>query len=194
MNKIRQISLKAKADTELLEGLRQGENNVVSYIYKSSFPSVLHLILTNSGTEDEAKDVFQEAVMVLYDKVLRDDFTLRSKISTFLYAVCRRLWLKQLRKRDYTVDIVERDRFELIEVEDDLINHREKEIEFNKMHKAMSLLGEPCKTILNEFYLNNKSMKDICDLMGYTNTDNAKTQKYKCLQRLKKLFFGQQSE
>ena len=105
MSKIRQISPQTKSDTELLEGLRRGTNDVVSYIYKSSFPSILHLILANNGTEDEAKDIFQEAVMVLYDKVLQHDFVLRSKISTFLYAVCRRLWLKQLRKRDHTVNL-----------------------------------------------------------------------------------------
>ncbi|MGO1595978.1 MAG: RNA polymerase sigma factor [Sphingobacterium sp.] len=194
MSKIRKISPQTRSDTELLEGLRQGENNVVSYIYKSSFPSILYLILANNGTEDEAKDIFQEAVMVLYDKVLQHDFILRSKISTFLYAVCRRLWLKQLRKRDRTVNIVEQENFEVVEVEEDIVNHEEKELEFKKMHTAMNLLGEPCKTILKEFYINNKSMKDICELMGYTSTDNAKTQKYKCLQRLKKLFFGQKSE
>jgi hypothetical protein len=50
-------------------------------------------------------------------------------------------------------------------------------------------LGEPCKTIIEEFYLNSRSMQEICEQFGYTNADNAKTQKYKCLQRLKKLFF-----
>ncbi|MNR59372.1 hypothetical protein D3C85_1806190 [compost metagenome] len=59
------------------------------------------------------------------------------------------------------------------------------------MEHAMSLLGEPCKTILHDFYIQNRSMQDICEKFGYTNTDNAKTQKYKCLQRLKKLFFTQ---
>lgn len=132
MSKIRKISPQTRSDTELLEGLRQGENNVVSYIYKSSFPSILYLILANNGTEDEAKDIFQEAVMVLYDKVLQHDFILRSKISTFLYAVCRRLWLKQLRKRDRTVNIVEQENFEVVEVEEDIVNHEEKELEFKK--------------------------------------------------------------
>lgn len=193
MNKIRQIPPEKKADTELLAGLRQGDNSMVSHIYKTSFPAVLHLILANNGTEDEAKDIFQEAVMVLYDRALQDDFKLHSKISTFLYAVCRRLWLKQLRKRDFTVSIVDQENWEAVEVDQDIVNHQEKEVEFSKMYTAMDLLGEPCKTILKEFYVNNKSMKDISLLMGYTNTDNAKTQKYKCLQRLKKLFFGQKS-
>ena len=57
------------------------------------------------------------------------------------------------------------------------------------MKKALENLGEPCKTIIQDFYIHNLSMQDICEKFGYTNTDNAKTQKYKCLQRLKKLFF-----
>ena len=59
------------------------------------------------------------------------------------------------------------------------------------MGDALNLLGEPCKTIIEDFYINNRSMKEICENFGYTNADNAKTQKYKCLQRLKKLFFQQ---
>jgi len=57
------------------------------------------------------------------------------------------------------------------------------------MEKALESLGEPCQTILRDFYIHNRSMADICEKFGYTNTDNAKTQKYKCLQRLKKTFF-----
>ncbi len=57
------------------------------------------------------------------------------------------------------------------------------------MHHSLDQLGEPCKTILRDFYLYNKSMEEITDKFGYTNADNAKTQKYKCLQRLKALFF-----
>ncbi|MEO1653708.1 MAG: sigma-70 family RNA polymerase sigma factor, partial [Bacteroidota bacterium] len=65
----------------------------------------------------------------------------------------------------------------------------EKEIQFNKMAEAMEKLGEPCRSILRDFYLKKMSMQEICEKMGYTNADNAKNQKYKCLQRLKKIFF-----
>ena len=58
------------------------------------------------------------------------------------------------------------------------------------MNLALDEIGEPCKTLLKDFYIKNLSMKDIQEKFGYTNTDNAKTQKYKCLQRLKKIFFN----
>ena len=193
MSKIRQILPKTRDDRELLEGLRSGDNSVISYIYKTCYPSVSHLITGNNGSEDEAKDVFQEAVMVLYDKVTHENFELSSKLSTFLYAVSRRLWLKQINKRENAMGTSDSGGLEIADVESDVQIHLQKEHEFAKMDSAMNQLGEPCQTILRDFYIRNKSMNEICEKFGYTNTDNAKTQKYKCLQRLKKLFFGHKS-
>lgn len=194
MSKIRQILPKTREDKELLEGLRNGDNSVISYIYKTCYPSVSHLITGNKGSEDEAKDIFQEAVMVLYDKVTHENFELSSKLSTFLYAVCRRLWLKQLNRRENAMGTSNSDDLEIPDVEHDIQLHLDKENDFAKMDSALAQLGEPCQTILRDFYIKNKSMNEICDKFGYTNTDNAKTQKYKCLQRLKKLFFDQKSD
>ena len=59
------------------------------------------------------------------------------------------------------------------------------------MEKAMSGLGEPCKSLLEAFYMQKRSMQEIASGFGYTNAENAKNQKYKCLMRLKKLFFSQ---
>lgn len=75
-------------------------------------------------------------------------------------------------------------------VDDDVEQNDEQEVQFVKMKSALDHLGEPCKTIIQDFYMHNLSMQDICEKFGYTNTDNAKTQKYKCLQRLKKIFFN----
>ena len=79
---------------------------------------------------------------------------------------------------------------DILHVEDDIEKHQEKENKFDQMNLALQNLGEPCKTLIKDFYIKNLSMKDIQEKFGYTNTDNAKTQKYKCLQRLKKLFFN----
>jgi len=59
------------------------------------------------------------------------------------------------------------------------------------MEKAIGSLGEPCKSLIEAFYIQKRNMQDIATQFGYTNADNAKNQKYKCLMRLKKLFFAQ---
>ncbi len=89
----------------------------------------------------------------------------------------------------YSGDI--RDFQEYMAIDDDIEKNKDRDLEFNKMGSALQLLGEPCKTIIEDFYIHNRSMQEICENFGYTNSDNAKTQKYKCLQRLKKLFFQQ---
>mgnify|MGYP003580969942 CR=1 FL=1 len=148
----------------------------------------MQFILNNNGDEDDAKDVYQEGIIVLYNKIKGGDFELSSKLKTYIYSVCRRIWLKKLAQQNKkTSDIADFE--DVLVVDDEVEQHEEKDRQFDKMQSALVLLGEPCKTIIQDFYIHNLSMQDICEKFGYTNTDNAKTQKYKCLQRLKKLFF-----
>lgn len=154
---------------------------------------IMSMVCSNSGTEQEARDIYQDAVIAFYEKVQQPDFVLTCKIKTYLYAVSRRLWLKQLsEKKRYLGKIEENEKF--LEIEEEMISIAKREEEFEKMAKALELLGEPCRSILEDFYFNDQSMENIRDKFGYTNTDNAKNQKYKCLQRLKKLFFSGNNE
>jgi RNA polymerase sigma factor (sigma-70 family) len=176
------------SDNDLIIGIRSGAKNILDQIYVAYFPMVLQMVLANNGNEDDAKDIFQESVIVLYNKVRETEFELNAKLKTFIYAVCRRLWLKKLNHQSRFSNNLAA----LPDLEEnifDLEAHEAQNQQFRLMQEALDQLGEPCKTIIEQFYLHNKSMQDICEQFGYTNTDNAKTQKYKCLQRLKKLFF-----
>jgi len=186
----KQIKTSAPTDSEIVFGILNNSESAIKRLYVAYFPMVLQLIVNNNGTADDAKDIYQEAIIVLYNKIKKGDFELNSKLKTFLYSVCRRLWLKRLSQMSrYGGDL--KDFQEFVPVEEEVEDQHERNLQFGKMQSALGLLGEPCKTIIEDFYINNKSMQDICERFGYTNTDNAKTQKYKCLQRLKKLFFQQ---
>ena len=80
---------------------------------------------------------------------------------------------------------------ETVPVEDVLEEHGKKDADFEMMEKSFGMIGEPCKGLLEAYYLQKKNMQEIADDFGYTNSANAKTQKYKCLMRLKKIFFSQ---
>ena len=80
---------------------------------------------------------------------------------------------------------------ELVPVEEELELHEQRNSDFIMMEKAMQHLGEPCKSLLEAYYLQKRNMVEIAENFGYTNADNAKNQKYKCLVRLKKIFFEQ---
>ncbi len=184
------MQLKAQYDqTALLEGLAKQDKKAIETIYKENFNLVQALVLNNNGNPDDAKDIFQEAMIVLYQKVKSGAFELNCQLKTFVYSVCRRLWLKRLMQQNrYTLYENHND---LVMVEDDVEDHERRNAEFTLMEKSMNSLGEPCKSLLELFYMQKKGMQEIAASFGYTNADNAKTQKYKCLMRLKKLFFSQ---
>ncbi|QJD97951.1 sigma-70 family RNA polymerase sigma factor [Mucilaginibacter robiniae] len=184
------INNSAPTDSEVVFGILNNSETILKRLYTAYFPMILQLIINNNGTADDAKDVYQEAIIVLYNKVKSGKFELSSKLKTFLYSVCRKLWLKRLNQMSrYAGDI--KDFEEHVPAEEDVDLHTERDMQFTRMKGALELLGEPCKTIIEDFYIHDQSMQEICEKFGYTNADNAKTQKYKCLQRLKKLFFQQ---
>lgn len=178
-------------DLLLLKGLAKNDKRSVEEIYKQNFNLIQALIINNSGSTDDAKDIFQEAMVVLYEKTRSGSFELNCQIKTYLYSVAKRLWLKRLQQSNrYVSNDFENDENE-ISVDDDMVDHEEKDKEFKMMHEAIGNLGEPCKSLLIAFYFNKKNMQEIAENFGYTNAENAKTQKYKCLMRLKKIFFTQ---
>jgi RNA polymerase sigma factor (sigma-70 family) len=174
----------------LLKGLAQNDRKAIETIYKQNYNMVQTLVVNNSGSIEDAKDIFQEALIVLYEKAKSGSFELNCLIRTYVYSVCRRLWLKRLHQLQNTAPEVESIE-ETVPVEDELEAHEQKNMDFLLMEKAMQSLGEPCKSLLESYYLHKKSMMEIAGDFGYTNADNAKNQKYKCLMRLKKLFFDQ---
>lgn len=182
------------SDEHIIIALRNNDDSVLSVLYKLYFGSINHFIITNNGSEDDAKDIFQEAIIVFYQNIKDQNFELNCKIKTYLYSVSRLMWLKKIKKASAIVGkITDFEGFIAIEDADaDLIE--ERELQFGKMASALSQLGEPCKTLVEDFYIKQLSMSQISEKFGYTNADNAKTQKYKCLMRLKKLFFKQEKD
>ena len=178
-----------RSNDELLSALRRGDEKALGMLYKMHFPMVLHFIISNNGTEQEAKDIYQEAIIILYENVQDGNFELTCKIKTYLYSVCRRQWLKKLAEKSrYVGKIEDFESFVPFVKEDSDIE--EKDNQFKTMSQALEKLGEPCRTILEDFFIHNFTMQQITEKMGYTNADNAKNQKYKCLMRLKKIFFS----
>lgn len=183
-----------RTDRAVVERVAANDPEALQELYDNYFPMIRRMVLQNQGDEDDAKDLFQEAVMVVYEKSRNPDFVLECKLGTYLYAIGHRLWLKSLHQRQLQPTSRAKTETELEDapdVETDIRDHEAREERFRIMEGALMRLGEPCKTLLEDFYIRRRSMQEIAEKFGYTNPDNAKTQKYKCLNRLKKLFFDQ---
>lgn len=176
-------------DSQFITGLRNGNNEVLTALYKKYYNIVLKLVVNNSGTSHAAKDVYQETIIVLYENVRKPQFELNCQLQTYIYSVAKRIWLKHLKKNGHVFLIKEDSEGEIADVSEDLSFHDQKEKDFDKVNQSLANLGEPCATLIKDFYVQKLSMDEIAEKFGYTNADNAKNQKYKCLQRLKKYFF-----
>lgn len=177
-------------DNSLLKGVAAENSGALEQLYKLYYNMVQTMVLENNGSKDDAADLFQEVVIVLYQKVKTGNFELSAQLKTYIYAVGKRIWLRKLQKEQrYTTqpDFVA----DTIAVADEVEQYTQLQNDFELMEAALSKVGEPCKSLLQAYYLQKKPMNTIAVEFGYTNADNAKTQKYKCLVRLKKIFFAQ---
>lgn len=181
-------------EQELLIQLTNGNPKVTEQVYKQHFRFVRKWIAKTGGSDEDAADICQESMIVLYEKSRSGDFALTCKLSTYLFAVARNLWYKKLQSQPKGLQAIDDEEEINIEgnYEDDIKAHLERESHYAQLDIALSQLGEPCSTLLKSFYFNDSSMQQIASDLGYTNADNAKTQKYKCLARLKKIFYATQ--
>ncbi len=178
-------------EESLVEQLKRCYDNALKQVYRSNFKPVLHLVISKIGTEDDARDIYQDAICVLYEMMRKPEFELSCAVGTYIYSVSRNLWLKELRKRS-NGDLRLKDEEDHAEAnsEEETEMFLLKEGRIDKINSSMKELGEPCNTILSDFFYHKLSMEEIAEKMGYTNAENAKNQKYKCFVRLKKIFMA----
>ena len=165
-------------DHEILDRIKRGEERVLDYLYKKYFRMMAKIVLGNSGTEDDAKDIYQEALIVFWQKASSGNLVLTSKISTYLYSICLNQWRKELDRRS-RLSREEKDG-------EDYQTHEENQ-SYKIVLQCIEELGDPCKSILMYHYFDGMSMTDIAEKMNFANTDTAKTKKYKCKKRLDSL-------
>jgi RNA polymerase sigma factor (sigma-70 family) len=163
-------------DNDILRRIRQGDERALDYLYRKNFKMMTKIVINNNGSEDEAKDIFQEALIVFWQKVISGNLVLSSKISTYLYSVCQNLWRKELERKSKLTDEEHDDRVE--ESDED------KKERVSIINECLDQLGDTCKKILTYYYFDNLSMNDIADIMNFANSDTAKTKKYKCKKEL----------
>ena len=140
---------------------------------------------TNCQAAD-AEDIYQEALLVFYKKAQAPDFRLSASINTYLYSVCNFMWKDALRKKEKHVFT---DVNESSIPDEDFLKDLEVHHQYDVAEQVISSLGERCKELLVLFYFQALKLKDIAKKMGYNSENTTKNQKYKCLQRLKRLYF-----
>lgn len=171
-------------DKDYLHGLLNRDDKVLRIIYKKFSGRIRSFIIKNGGTPEDAKDVFQDALMIILEKIKAPDFELKSSFYTYLFSVCKLTWYAKRRKKvNHTVTIP--DDNTLIDqknIEEELFN---RELD-NIYRENFSKLGTICQQLLRLFFV-KKSMTEIAKLLDLKNEHTARTRKYRCREKLKKL-------
>ncbi len=172
-------------EKEIFSRICQGDESALEEIYKKYYRMMTKLVISNSGTEDEAKDIYQEALIVFWQKSISGNFVLTSKISTYIYSICLNLWRKELDRKK---------RFSNEEKDSQEYQNQDRDERIKIINLCIDQLDETCKKVLMYYYYDRMSMANIADKLGFANTDTAKTKKYKCKKKLDEIIKSQYSE
>ncbi len=178
------------SNTHLLRGLQQGKKWAIEQLYRDAYPTVQSLIKRNSGTVDDAKDLFQDCLLILIPKLREPSFTIKAAPSTYLYAIARNQWLSKLRKNNKNpVDLI---------VDEPEINYQLKELAdfdpdksaanselYGLVKKAFKKLGEDCQKVIQMKHIHKYSHEEITEEMEYT-TSYSRLKLNKCMTQLRK--------
>ncbi|WP_350291580.1 sigma-70 family RNA polymerase sigma factor [uncultured Croceitalea sp.] len=173
--------MSTKKDTEILHGFITGNSLVLREIYSRHFPEVKSYIVKNSGTENDAKDIFQDALVITYQKLKSDSLNLECSLATYIFAVSRNLWMNSLRKRKKTIS-VDAVLDISVNLEKGILYEIERQERVSLYQKHFLKLGENCQQVLKHFFL-GKKMQEIASLMDYTHAYTRK-KKFECKKKL----------
>jgi RNA polymerase sigma factor (sigma-70 family) len=166
------------SDSDLLKGLVDRDKSVLRELYSVFFESIRQMVLYNNGREEDAHDLFHEALLVLFQKARTGDFILKSSLGTYLYSVSRLLWLKELEKRKrllhQPVD------FEAYyDPDDDIAVVAEYNEKLQIYRQEFEKLSADCQKVLSLF-MDGMSISAITEQMGYRSDQHTRNRRYRC--------------
>ena len=159
--------MKSFSEEDIIVGLRKRDNQVIQFIYKENFDKIGALVTNNNGSDDDAEDVFQEALIIIFKRLRdEDNFDLTSTFTTYLYSISRLIWLKKLREtRKMEVTELKREMEEYIEFEEPP-PVADKDLRLAVYQRNLKLIPEDCQKILT-FTAQNVAAKDIAEKLGF---------------------------
>ena len=170
---------------DLLQDLRTENNFAFGALYEQYFSMVHTFVVRNSGQPADAEDVFQDTMVVLVEKLRRDDFQLTATLKTYVYAIAKLVWLKKLRSKDRYMVLDDWDTETLfIEVQ---LQIEEESTFKDRLTGYMSKISLHCQNLINDMFFREKTIEQIQDEYGYSSRHNAQNQKHKCVEQIRKV-------
>lgn len=168
-------------NNQYLKAIEVGDHKGLEQIYREFAPAVLKLVTSNGGSKEDARDVFQSALIVVYQRMKEDKLTLSGSFGGLLYGISRNIWGNRLQKKSFKeVSIPEEAKYTLEETWQDEIEEEEKR---KLLRDKMKQLGVQCRQLLELFFA-NISMEEIRQHLGFGSVSYAMKRKFICKEKL----------
>lgn len=174
---------------EIIRAIKQNDDPVLKHLYQSNYAKVEQYVLKNRGSEQQAKDIYQEAFIVMWKNIQVDKFVPKGEtaIQGYLYTIARNKWMDYVRSAYFkkTVSAQEEKALDQSLYQAELESPEENPF-MNTVLGAFSELGADCKQLLNYFYFDKKSLKEIASILNI-GAASVRNKKYRCMQSLRAL-------
>ena len=173
------------SELDLLYELKKGSSQAFESLYKNHFRMVASLISRMGGNQNDVEDIFQETLFVLVKNIRSPEFELTSKISTYMHAIARNLWLKKGHQRRKEISMADEDILHLsLPTENEQEDWGEKELMVGVVLDNLNELEPDCRQVIRLTFLKKMSHSEVANILGYTKAF-VKVKKFRCLKYLR---------
>jgi RNA polymerase sigma factor (sigma-70 family) len=164
----------------IIEGLRHNDKDVLKYVYRHYFPMVRYFIIKNQGSEEDAEDMFQEAIVAVCQRVKRKKMSLDCSFKTYFYSVVRHMWLQYLERNKVQYELSDMDEFLMLEEQEIYDDFQSKKAIFQRRFLDLT---ELCQKVLL-MVVDGITYEEIALTLGYKGKQYAIKRKYECMRSL----------
>jgi RNA polymerase sigma factor (sigma-70 family) len=166
----------------ILNGIKERETQVLDFIYNNYYHQIRIFITQNQGSKEDAKDIYQDAMLVIYQKLQQNNLKLTCSFNTYLYSVSRLLWLKQLERRKLWKQFTE-DAENYVNLDESIVSLFELNERYKLYQTHFKRLSFSCQKVL-ELFLARIPLKEIARILGFKSESYAKKRKHQCKEKL----------
>ncbi len=150
----------------------------IEILYKEAFPRIAKYIISRGGSIDQAKDLFQDALVVLLEKDADLSVTEIGDKWAYLFGIVKNQWIKKIQRERHMVEMTLGNTVE---------SNRSQTVMVKKLQRLIDLGGEKCLQLLRSVYHTKLPMQEIARKLKYRNAHTASVKKYKCLAKIKQM-------
>jgi RNA polymerase sigma factor (sigma-70 family) len=171
-------------DQRYIDALINNNQQLLEEVYKKFSGKIKWMVLQNNGTETDAADIFQDALLCVYRRAVKGNFVLTCPFEAFLYRICKNAWLKELvKRRQGRVTINEQGEYMLNDRELKLIDETEMmQARRNLISGKLNELDEHCRQLLTMSW-SGKPMEEVAKAMNFSY-GYARKKKNHCMAKL----------